>query len=396
MSISDPAQLLQRIPELDALIDDPKIRHAIETGDPFKVFRALVLTKLFNRLPRHRALLKMLTGQRRLFAKPLKGTPALGSINSVGFGFVGESERDTDGSHIALHAFVVLFAIPIIPLGSYVVMTTGKQQWRIFARAPLGIFGWLYTRGLALMLVMMVLLGATHSYHQSSTQDLTILNGFEKSVIVNIDGKTVTVPAQGQITMNLKAGPQNGSASMDKIGVIDSFKDKLESSTRTSLWNIAGAAPLVRNTIVYTKKASDNAGEKDTHTIYCGTRFLELSDIKYAFVEPPTSISMSKHQSVVWVNQIMMAKSDEPGVTMCVNYAIAHQEEPKMAAALETLAVLHDWEAHYGSQAIAAAKKISRAEALRVTQRALQANNNLDTRIYQEIEQELRTPTEVK
>ncbi len=119
MTISDPSQILQRVPELHDLVGDSKIRHAIESGAPFKIYRSLVLAKLFRRLPQHKELLQMLTSQRRLFARGLKGSPSLGTINSVGFSFVGKDEQDVEGYHIALHAFVILFALPIIPLGSY-------------------------------------------------------------------------------------------------------------------------------------------------------------------------------------------------------------------------------------------------------------------------------------
>ena len=75
MSISDPANLIHRIPELQALADDHKIRRAIETGDAFKVYRALLMANLFRRLPRHRDLITMLTNERRLFAKPILKAP---------------------------------------------------------------------------------------------------------------------------------------------------------------------------------------------------------------------------------------------------------------------------------------------------------------------------------
>ena len=58
MSLKDPANLVQRIPELEVLAADPKIRRAIETGDPFKVYRALGWAKWLKRLPEERDTLK--------------------------------------------------------------------------------------------------------------------------------------------------------------------------------------------------------------------------------------------------------------------------------------------------------------------------------------------------
>ena len=372
MSISDPANLFQRVPELRTFSDDPKISRAIESGDPFKVYRSLVLARLFRRLPQHRNLLKELTSERRLFAKPLKGTPSLGTINSVGFSFVGESERDTDGSHIALHAFVILFGIPLVPMGSYVVRSTGDRQWQIYARAPLGIMGWLYTRGLALTLVVMVLTGAAASYHEASNQDLTILNGFEVPVKVKIGEQVLTVAAQGRATLTLPVGHLKGEASADKIGVIDTYDQTLESSDRYSVWNIAGAAPLVENTVIYRKVKPATPDQAGTQTVYCGKRLMEFANIKYLFTEPPQSMSMSKHESSVSVKQLtVINQTGTPGVMSCLNYAFEHGQEKDMLAALEAYAATKNWDSRSTEIALYVARSISNAEALRISRKVL-------------------------
>ncbi|MFZ6758366.1 hypothetical protein ACO0K9_14245 [Undibacterium sp. Ji50W] len=372
MSISDPANLFQRVPELRTFSDDPKISRAIESGDPFKVYRSLVLARLFRRLPQHKNLLKELTSERRLFAKPLKGTPSLGTINSVGFSFVGESERDTDGSHIALHAFVILFGIPLIPMGSYVVLSTGDRQWQIYARAPLGIMGWLYTRGLALALVIMVLSGAAHSYHEASNQDLTVLNGFDVPVKVKIGDQTLTVAAMDRATLTLPVGHLLGEASADKAGVIDTYDQSLESNDRHNIWNIAGAAPLVANTIIYRKVKPATPDEGGSQIVYCGKRLLEFSDIQYLFTEPPQTLSMSKHQDTLSVKQLtVITQAGTPGVMSCLNYAFSHGQEKDMLPALEANAALKGWESRSTDIALYVANSISHAEALRLNRKIL-------------------------
>ncbi|MFZ6657499.1 tetratricopeptide repeat protein [Undibacterium sp. TJN19] len=378
MSISDPAQLFQRVPELLALSEDPKISRAIETGDPFKVYRALVLARLFRRLPEHKAVLKALTQERRLFAKPLKSTPSLGSINSIGFSFIGESEKDSDGSYIALHAFVILFAIPLVPLGSYVVRVSGPNQWQIFARAPLGILGWLYTRGLAMILVVLVLTGAAHSYHESNYQDLTLLNGFEVPLTVSFGNQVISVPAQGRTTITLEAGIQHGTARAIKAGVIDTLDTTLESSDRYSIWNIAGAAPLVRNTIVYTKESlprADNVNNTGGQTVYCGKRFIELSNIKYAFTEPPQTMTMSKHENETRVEHItVISQPKTAGVFSCINYAFSRNQEKQMTMAMDALLPLKDWDPRYVDVALQIARSTSTAEAIRLSRRIVKEN----------------------
>ncbi|MFZ6680823.1 tetratricopeptide repeat protein [Undibacterium sp. Tian12W] len=372
MSISDPANLFQRVPELRTFSDDPKISRAIESGDPFKVYRSLVLARLFRRLPQHKDVLKELTSERRLFAKPLKGTPSLGTINSVGFSFVGESERDTDGSHIALHAFVILFGIPLVPMGSYVVRSTGDRQWQIYARAPLGIMGWLYTRGLALAMVIMVLTGAAASYQEASTQNLTILNGFDIPVKVRIGEQTLTVAAQGRATMTLPVGHLTGEASSDKTGIIDSYDQTLASTDRFNVWNIAGAAPLVENTIIYSKVKPATPGQAGSQTVYCGKRLLEFAGVEYLFTEPPQTKSMSKHQSSVSAKQLTVVnQADTPAVMSCLNYAFGHGLEKDMLPALEAYAAIKDWDTRTTDIALYVANGISRAEALRLSRKVL-------------------------
>lgn len=334
MSISDPAELLQRIPELGVLADDPKIRHAIESGDSFKLYRALMLARLLRRLPKHKELLAELTRERRLFAKPVKGRVALGTINSVGFSFVGKAEEDADGTHIALHAFVVLFAIPLVPLGAYLVQSAGQRSWHIYARAPLGIPGWLYSRGLAAALVLLVLSGAIHSVDAVRHQDLLVLNGFDEPLTLTFEGQPLTLPAQGMVNVTLNAGKLHATAGKAGAGVIDTVDADLPSSDRLNIWNVAGAAPLLRNTVVYTKEKSAESAQGNSQEIYCGKRFFALDNVRYRFEPPPQSMRMRKHESSVSVEQIDIAT--QPGMTgaaMCGAY-LADQGKAAEVASL--------------------------------------------------------------
>src|SRR5712672_245764 len=113
--LQDPSEILTRVPELELLAGEPTIRKAVEAGDPFKVYRALFWARLLGRLPAHRETLTRLLGNRRLFAKPIKGTPWLGRLNGAGATLLGESERDPEGTHVATHAVVIFFVVPLLP-----------------------------------------------------------------------------------------------------------------------------------------------------------------------------------------------------------------------------------------------------------------------------------------
>lgn len=391
MSISDPAQLLQRIPELLQLVDVPPIRRAIETGDSFKVYRALVVARLFRRVPEQGELLRMLTSERRLFAKPYKNKPYLGGLHYFGFGFLGVAESDSDDSHIALHALSLGTRIALIPLGCYVVKSTGQRQWHIYARAPLGIALWLYSRALALALVSFIIFGAVHNYHQYSTQDVLLVNGFDAAVSVNLNGNKINLPAQGRATINVKHGLVSGSAAIAEIGEIDQFRQTIHSGTHYHIWNIAGAAPLLLNTSYSAVDEAGAAQQPAQQTLYCGQRYLELADIDYAFVEPPAASSFSKLHAARPVRQLTIETSaalpTPAGVTLCSEYAFRQGQEKNMAIALEVVARLHDWDGQHTQAAIAAAQQVSNAAAIRVATRALQAHpDNVDSeRRYQDV-----------
>jgi len=390
--VSDPASLLQRVPELELLASDRHIARAIASGDPFKVFRALMLARLLRRLPAHAALLRELTRQRRLFARPLKGMPSLGSINSVGFGFIGESEPDDDGSHIALHALVVLFKVPVIPLGAYVVKATGERSWQVYARAPLGLPGWLYTRGLAAAMVLAVGSGAFHSLHDASHQDLLVLNGFDQALRLSFEGQSVAVPAQGRVTVTLPAGKLHATAAAAKGGVvIDTLDQQLKSSGDLSVWNVAGAAPLMRDTVTYYRTPPSGTPPAQNYTIYCGQRFVELSDVQYQFQPAPAKMSMNKHSNSVSVQHLDIAS--EPGMAqfqMCGAWLAQQHMRAERARLTAADAELNGWEAGRAGGAVFAAQAVSRDEALAVTRRAVRArpDNLMLARVLQDLRQD--------
>jgi hypothetical protein len=377
MPISDPAQILQRVPELNELTGDPKILRAIESGDTFKLYRTLMLARVFRRLPEHAETLKLLTRERRLFAKPLEKMPSLGNINSVGFGFVGKAERDIDGSHIALHAFVVLYELPLVPLGAYVVQSTGDHEWQVYARAPLGFAGWLYTRGLAAALALLVGWGALTSIAASRSQDLVVLNGFGVPLTVVFDQQTVQVPANGRATIEVKAGPVHGVASTAKGVKVDSLDRTIVSSSATSIWNIAAAAPLFENTVVYTREGSEPKKELARYVVHCGKQFIEFEDIDFLFTEPPATMSFSENATHTTRSQVDVARHPgADGMALCLNHAIDQNQEAGMLAALEAQAELKGWAYQYAAAAVFVAQAVSDSESVRVAMRAAAASPN--------------------
>ena len=377
MSLNDPANLVERIPELEVLAAEPRIRKAIGTGDPFKVYRAIVWAKWFRRLPEHQQTLDALVRQRRLFAKALNGTPALGSVNGIGFSFVGRSEKEADGTFIAKHAFVVFFLIPVIPLRSYLVQKVGgslfSSQWQIYARVPSGIIGLVYSRALAAVIGLSVIAGIFASIERSRTQDIYVVNGFDVPVDVVLDHQARTIAPLTSERIHVKAGQVDGTATAKGVKV-DTFSQKVASSSAYSVWNVAGAAPLFREEVSYYKDTSAKAPAEVEDTVYCGQKFVEVSGVDDAFTAPPKSVSMRKHTDHVTRIHLDVARPDgQAGYVSCMNYLASHKQAKLAARFVELEAELKGWDSETTGYAMLAAAAGSKADAARVAHRAMDA-----------------------
>lgn len=395
MSISDPAQLLLRIPELRTLLDDHKIRRAIESGDSFKVYRALVLARLWRRLPQHKDLLQTLTAQRRLFAKALQGKPALGRVAGLGFGFAEMKqdldERDSDTSRIARYGLMLGSKFTLISFAAYLIKDDQGQP-QVLAQVPSSLAGRAYALALGAAMLTVLLALPVAGYLQKHTHELIILNGFEVPLAVQIDGKHLRIPAQGRSSVTLTTGKVKGTAMFDQTLQIDRFEQTIVHSARTSIWNIAGAAPLLHTTLVFPKPVWPQTEQQAPPEMYCGRQFIELEHIQYSFAPVPETLTPPQNASSISVGQLTLAlpdgAQDLPGITLCSNHAFKNGQEKSMLAALQAQAQLHDWGMSYTRSALAAARANSAGEALRVARLAMQAKP--DQLAYEQLVQEVR------
>ncbi|HEY2346164.1 MAG TPA: hypothetical protein VGH80_09810 [Xanthomonadaceae bacterium] len=374
--ISDPSQLLQRIPELESLASDPKIRDAIASGDPFKVYRALFWAKWLRRFPALRAAtVSALLRKRRLFARPIKRSPGLGTLNSIGFSFVGSSDREKDGTYVALHAFVFFFAIPLVPLGAYLVSSEGSRRYRIYARVPLGAMSWLYTRGLSLLLVGAIGVGLFQSFWSSRNQDVTILNGFDEPVAVEIAGHKASVPAQGHIVINVPAGKVAGIAKARGNLVVDQLDTDVHAEAVYAVWNIAGAAPLVRRNVIYVARGSERQhNDEGSADVLCGKRYQEAGSVDYAFTKPPDSIEMPSHSASEIRSSLDVIVAPKMTQSMtCTAWAAHHDHLGDMAGSLAARAAMSGWKEQDLGLALMAASQKSPADALKLARQASDA-----------------------
>src|SRR5262252_4739744 len=248
--IQDPSGLLERVPELRPLCEDARVRAAVDGGDPFAVYRALVLGRLTGRLRQHREVVKNLVRNRRLFAKPIKKGrgPFLGTFNGFGATLLGSAEKD-GSTHIATHYAVGLFFLPLFPFGAYVV-SPGKgdalrRSWQLYARVPLTLGTWLWQRTLSLAALGAILYAGYGAFHDTRHHTIHVLNGFGEPIHVTAGAATLDIPPGGRQVVDLPVGMVRGKASVASGLEVDQQQIRVKSGGHTLVWNVAGAAPLV-------------------------------------------------------------------------------------------------------------------------------------------------------
>ncbi|HET9553875.1 MAG TPA: hypothetical protein VFP50_12970 [Anaeromyxobacteraceae bacterium] len=382
--IQDPAGLLQRIAELEPLCADPAIRKAVERGDPFKVYRALFWAKLLRRLPEHRRTIDALLASRRAFARPLAGKPWLGTFNSVGATLLGKAEPEPDGSHIATHCVVVLFAVPLFPLGAYVVAGGGRtglsSSWTLFARAPLSLGAWLWSRGVALAAAVAVAGGALGAFHASRHHDLHVLNGFGRPLLVQVGPAALTVPAGQRAVINLPVGRHEARARAEGGGELEPLQLDVAAGGDLLVWNVAGAAPLVRTEVPYYKEKPP-ADEEPARKIHCGDEVVRIPKVDDAFKDSPHQVSMSEGQKRVVRRHVDVAREQGmDGADLCAFVLLDGGRDRDAARIHEAKGRLGGWSAPDALQAIAFATAADPAEGVRVARLALAARPD-DTKV---------------
>lgn len=68
--------------------------------------------------------------------KPIKSAPGLGTINGIGCTLYGKSNHEGKLNSYLTTLYVVVFGIPLFPLGRYRVIASGGNRYRFLGRAP--------------------------------------------------------------------------------------------------------------------------------------------------------------------------------------------------------------------------------------------------------------------
>lgn len=377
-------ELLQRIPELRALLHEPSCRRAIESGSPFQVYRALLFARLFKRCPDQQDLLDTLLAQRRLFARSLpegRASSLTWGSRRLGCQWQDDSataaQHDVDGSFLAsLRLFIA--GLPTFSLGTYLIQpaippnTSSKQghQWHVLAQVPERFSRWLTARLLAGLAALTIGSVGWFAYQQTHTQEILVINAFSDALEVELDGQTLRVPAHAGRQLRVRIGKLRGQAQTTALPtrpafVVDQLEQHIQHSAGFTVWNLAGAAPL----LIAGASATDNDNDP---TVACGQRVFNLG----------------KDVAIQYLTPSQPEREGGAQLATCQQYAQEHQQIALLSHALLTQALLLDWEMPATLAAINAARANNDVAAIQVAQHAARAKP--DQLAYQVLLQDTR------
>jgi hypothetical protein len=403
--IQDPSGLLDRVPELRSLCDDARVRAAVESGDPFAVYRALVLGRLTGRLRSQREVVKTLLRNRRLFAKPMKsGTgPFLGTFNGFGATLMGASEKDGP-THIATHVAVGLFFLPLFPFAAYLVEPGQggalRRSWRLYARVPLTLGTWLWQRTLSVAALLAIAYGGYQAFYASRHHTLHVVNGLGQPVHVTVGAAKLDLPPGGRQVVDLPVGTASAVARTGSGVEADRQEIPIKSGSHTLVWNVGGAAPLYLQAIRYhASSASAREEEGPPPVVYCGQPVVSVDDVDFRFVEPPSSVSMPKSSSVVVKHLLAVAPTPgRQGVELCAGYLVGEGKVKEALPVLELATRTSGWEPRPTWSFLMLVSAIAPERALPLAEEAIQAKPDsvLLHRIYQTLASYRMSETELQ
>ena len=329
--LKDPGGLLGRAPELAKVARANKaVAAALARGDAHGVYRSLRWERFRGRLGAHKAAADQLLAHRRLFIVPIKGAPTLSTVNGIGGSLYGGSERDQDGTYVATH-FAVLVFIPVFPVAQYLVQdgdgAKGKS-WYFLGKVPMSAPVWLWNRLVVASVFAAMGLGAFQAFYSSRHHEIHFVNGLPGAVHVIAGEEETDIPPHARQVLTLPVGPQAVRVTASGRDV-ETGSVEVKAGSEVHVWNILGAAPVVRETVYYAQK---NAKAPDAPPqSYCGVTNIVMPPADYVFTDPPATLSMPETQQIAAKQAVLLA----PGT---LDWCLGAFAKPGKAAAAEALA----------------------------------------------------------
>jgi len=267
---------------------------------------------------------------RRLFIAPIKGTPTLSTVNGIGGSLYGSSDQDKDGTYIATH-FLVLIFLPIFPLAQYLVSDAKEakgKSWYFVGKVPMSTPVWLWNRLVVASVFAAMGVGAFQAYYWSSHHEVHFVNGLSKPVHIKAGEREVDVAPRSRQVLSLPTGtlPLRVTATGKDI---ETGTLSVEAGTHIHIWNVLGAAPVVKDTVYYT--ANNVKPPETTPSVHCAETNIVIPSADYVFVEPPATLSMPENQSMTTRQAVLLAPGD-------LSWCLGAFAKPGKGAAAEALA----------------------------------------------------------
>jgi len=268
-------------------------------GRGFAAFKRLLALRRTPLSAADRQAVDAALADQRLFVEPTKKPPSLGRFNGLGTGMYGSNAHDpSDGSYVKTR-FVSAFWIPVFPLDQWLVKSADGGGWYFLGRVPLGLpmrrmrlFATCALAAIALAIVAATTWAHTHA-------SLNVVNGLDVDATVSIDDDpAVTVPSRGRRTVELSSGRHAFRCSVGGRTIDQSTAD-VSGTADLVAYNVAGAAPLCVENILYTNEARRADAPKPRHTVsvLAGPVFVQQQDVDDVFAQPPATVSLSSSET---------------------------------------------------------------------------------------------------
>lgn len=121
----------------DGVLDDEEVRHAIATGDPLRVHRALCRLRRRTQYHADREILDAILSDRRVFARPAARAPGVGSFKGIGAGLYFREDEDADDDSYVTTRCIFVFWIPVIPSDAWLLRRADDGGAEVLGRVPL-------------------------------------------------------------------------------------------------------------------------------------------------------------------------------------------------------------------------------------------------------------------
>jgi tetratricopeptide (TPR) repeat protein len=284
------------LPIFEQLKKDPAIAAALAAGDPKRLYAVLRARRGATNDALLKRAIEQALANRRNFVSPVRRTPSLMTVNGFGFKLYGHDQHDrTDGSYIATLWAVLLF-VPLYPAGQYLVRWAGGQTFQFLGELPLSdaLRWWRRLSGVGVALIAAALgLGI---WFWSTHNDVLFVNDLDAPVRIAFDRETIDLGPGQRMERGTRTGRHSVRVSTVTGELIEEQAVEVPAHRDVVVYNVAGAAPLYREEIVYYEDHAEAKrappGRMEDHSLETWI----VADASFVFSAPPESIQMGNHE----------------------------------------------------------------------------------------------------